>query len=44
MVAVFNRGYSQCPRWADTNGSTAYDTTIKFGAGIVAHAIQVSKI
>jgi hypothetical protein len=42
MVAVFNRGYSQCPN-GQTPGSTAYDTTIKFGAGIVATQFKFPK-
>jgi len=42
MVAVFNRGYSQCPN-GQTPGATAYDTTIKFGAGIVATQFKFPK-
>jgi len=42
MVAVFNRGYSQCPN-GQPAGSTAYDTTIKFGAGVVATQFKFPK-
>ena len=42
MIAVFNRGYSQCPN-GQAPGSTAYDTTIKFGAGIVATQFKFPK-
>jgi hypothetical protein len=42
MVAAFHRGYSQCPNGQPT-GTTAYDTTIKFGAGIVATQFQFPK-
>jgi len=42
MVAFFNRGYSQCPN-GQPSGSTAYDTTIKFGAGVVATQFKFPK-
>jgi hypothetical protein len=42
MVAIFHRGYSQCPN-GQPSGSTAYDTTIKFGAGIVATQFKFPK-
>jgi hypothetical protein len=42
MMAVFQRGYSQCPN-GQPSGSTAYDTTIKFGAGIVSTQFKFPK-
>ena len=42
MTAGFQPGYSQCPNGQPT-GSTAYDTTIKFGAGIVATQFKFPK-
>lgn len=42
MVALFHRGYSQCPN-GQPAGSTAYDTTIKFGAGIVSTQFKFPK-
>ena len=42
MMAVFHRGYSQCPN-GQPGGTTAYDTTIKFGAGIVATQFKFPK-
>ena len=42
FMVVFNRGYSQCPN-GQPSGSTAYDTTIKFGAGVVATQFKFPK-
>jgi hypothetical protein len=42
MMVVFHRGYSQCPN-GQPAGSTAYDTTIKFGAGVVATQFKFPK-
>jgi len=42
MTVVFHRGYSQCPN-GQPAGSTAYDTTIKFGAGVVATQFKFPK-
>jgi type IX secretion system substrate protein len=42
MVTVSYKGFSQCPN-GQPAGSTAYDTTIKFGAGIVATQFKFPK-
>ena len=42
MMAILHQGYSQCPN-GQVAGSTAYDTTIRFGAGIVATQFKFPK-